>query len=129
MAAYVWDMMGGGHPLELMHSEMNAMGFNAPLPPRSDVTGLEALRQLWRGAALDEIETREITVQRTFADFEDYWTTSTLAATVSQTIATMDAIDLELLKTRMRAQLPADAAGRITCDARVHAIKGNRLRE
>ena len=69
---------------------MNAMGFTAPLPPRSDVTGLEALRQLWRGAALDEVETREITVQRTFADFEDYWTTSTLAATVGQTIAAMD---------------------------------------
>ena len=54
VAAYVWDMMGGGHPLELMHSEMNAMGFTAPQPPRSDITGLEALRLLWRGAALAE---------------------------------------------------------------------------
>src|SRR5215472_11933896 len=78
VAAYVWDMGGGGHPLELMHTEMKAMGFPAPLPPRSDVTGLEALRQLWRGAARDEIEAREIRVQRTFADFEDYWTVSTL---------------------------------------------------
>ena len=126
VAAYVWDMRGGGHPLEVMHAEMNAMGFNAPLPPRSDVTGLEALRQLWRGAALDEVETREITVQRTFADFEDYWTTSTLAATVGQTIAAMDPGNLEILKTRMRAQLITDAAGRITCSARVNAIRGNR---
>lgn len=124
VAAYVWDMKGGGHPLELMHTEMKAMGFTAPLPPRSDVTGLEALRRLWRGAALDEIETREITVQRTFADFEDYWTTSTLAATVSQTIAAMDSRDLELVKTRVRAQLIADAGGRITCSARVNAIRG-----
>ena len=73
-----------------------------------------------------KFETREITVQRTFADFEDYWTTSTLAATVSQTIAAMDPGNLELLKTRMRAQLIADAAGRITCSARVNAIRGNR---
>ena len=126
VAAYVWDMTGGGHPLEVMHAEMNAMGFTAPLPPRSDVTGLEALRLLWRGAALDDVETREITVQRTFTDFEDYWTTSTLAATVGQTIAAMDPGTLELLKTRMRAQLIADAAGRITCSARVNAISGNR---
>ena len=98
----------------------------ALLPPRSDVTGLEALRLLWRGAALDDVETREITVQRTFTDFEDYWTTSTLAATVGQTIAAMDPGTVELLKARMRAQLIADAAGRITCSARVNAIRGNR---
>jgi ubiquinone/menaquinone biosynthesis C-methylase UbiE len=129
VAAYVWDMMGGGHPLELMHSEMNAMGFIAPQPPRSDITGLEALRLLWRGAALAEIQTRQISVQRTFSDFEDYWSTSTLAATVSQTIAAMDPSNLEFLKTRIRAQLIADATGRITCSARVNAIRGNRPRE
>jgi ubiquinone/menaquinone biosynthesis C-methylase UbiE len=126
VAGYVWDMAHGGHPLALMHTELNAMGFEIPLPPRSDVTSLEALRRLWKGAALAEIETKEITVQRTFADFADYWMTSTLAATVSQTIATMDAIDVELLKTRVCKQLPADPAGHITCDARAHAIKGLR---
>ena len=126
VTAYVWDMTAGGHPLELMHTEMNALGFTAPRPPRSDITDVEALRRLWRGAALDDIETREITVQRTFVDFDDYWTTSTLAATVSQTIAVMDPGNLELLKARMRAQLIADAAGHITCSARVNAIRGNR---
>jgi ubiquinone/menaquinone biosynthesis C-methylase UbiE len=126
VAAYVWDMTAGGHPLEPMHAEMDAIGFTAPWPPRSDITSLESLRQLWRDAALDEIETREITVRRTFVDFEDYWTTSTLAATVSQTIAAMDPTKLELLKNRMRAQLIEDATGRITCSARVNAIKGSR---
>jgi ubiquinone/menaquinone biosynthesis C-methylase UbiE len=126
VAAYVWDMGGGGHPLELMFTEMKAMGFPALLPPRSDVTGLEALRQLWRGAALDEIGVREIRVQRTFADFEDYWTVSTLAATVSQMIAAMDPSDLELLKTRVHARLIADAAAPVTCSARVNAIRGTR---
>jgi ubiquinone/menaquinone biosynthesis C-methylase UbiE len=126
VAAYVWDMTGGGHPLELMHTEMKAMGFSAPRPPRSDITSLEALRRLWRGAALDEIETREITVQRTFADFEDYWTTSKLAATVSQTIAAMDPSAVEVFKARTRARLVADAAGRITCSALANAIKGTR---
>jgi ubiquinone/menaquinone biosynthesis C-methylase UbiE len=126
VAAYVWDMPGGGHPLELLHAEMNAMGFTAPWPPRSDITGLEALRRMWEDAALDEIEAREITVRRTFANFEDYWTTSTLAATVSQKIAAMDPAKREFLKTRMRAQLIADATGRITCGARVNAIRGSR---
>jgi ubiquinone/menaquinone biosynthesis C-methylase UbiE len=126
VAAYIWDMPGGGHPLELMHAEMNAMGFTAPWPPRSDITGLKALRRLWIDAALNEIESREITVHRTFADFEDYWTTNTLAATVSQTIAAMAPIELQHLRTRMRAQVIADATGRITCSARVNAIRGSR---
>jgi ubiquinone/menaquinone biosynthesis C-methylase UbiE len=126
VAAYVWDIPGGGHPLELMHAEMEALGFAAPWPPRSDITGLETLRRLWRDAALDEIVTREIAVCRTFVNFEDYWTTSTLAATVSQTIAAMDPGKLALLKTRMRAQLIADATGRITCSARVNAITGSK---
>jgi SAM-dependent methyltransferase len=128
VAAYVWDIMAGGHPLEPMHGEMDAMGFTAPKPPRSDITSQEALGLLWRGAALDEIETREITVRRTFADFEDYWTTSKLAATVNQTIAAMAPGDVDVLKTRTRARLAADAAGRITCSARVNAIKGTRSR-
>ncbi|MGN6749894.1 MAG: class I SAM-dependent methyltransferase [Xanthobacteraceae bacterium] len=126
VAAYVWDMTGGGHPLESMHAEMKTMGFAAPWPPRSDVTGTEALRGLWSNAALNEIQTREITVHRTFADFEDYWATSTLAATVSQTIATMAPIELKHLQTRMRGQLVADATGRITCSARLNAIRGSR---
>jgi len=128
VAAYVWDMTGGGHPLELMHAEMEAMGFTAPWPPRCDITGLQALRRLWIDAALNEIESREITVHRTFADFEDYWTTSTLAATVIQTIAAMAPIELKHLQTRMRGQLIADATGRITCSARVNAIRGSRPR-
>jgi ubiquinone/menaquinone biosynthesis C-methylase UbiE len=126
VAAYVWDMTSSGHPLELMHGEMGAIGFTAPRPPRSDITSLESLRQLWRDAQLDEIDTQHVTVRRTFADFEDYWTTSTLAATVSQTLAAMDSTKLELLKSRMRAQLLADATGRIICSAHVNAIRGRR---
>src|SRR5262249_48675022 len=53
VAAYVWDITTGGHPLDPMHNEMIAMGFTPPLPPRCDVTDLEALQRLWRGAALD----------------------------------------------------------------------------
>src|ERR1700736_6634858 len=124
VASYVWDMMGGGHPLELMHAELHAMGFTAPRPPRSDVSGVDELRSLWMNADLDAVEVREIAVQRTFADFEDFWTTSMMAATVSQTIAAMAPGDAGLLKMRMRARLPADAAGRITHGARANAIRG-----
>jgi ubiquinone/menaquinone biosynthesis C-methylase UbiE len=124
VTTYAWDMMGGGHPLELVHAEIRAMGFTVPLPPRSDVSGVETLQRLWVSAGLNAVDVKRITVQRTFADFEDFWTTSMMAATVSQTISAMSRDDAELLKARMRARLPADAGGRITHGARANAIRG-----
>ncbi len=85
---------------------------------------MEALRDLWTDAGLDAIETREITVQRTFADFDDFWTTTLMAPTVGPIVAAMASDDVERLKTRVRARLLADAAGRITYGARANAIKG-----
>jgi ubiquinone/menaquinone biosynthesis C-methylase UbiE len=124
VANYVWDMLGGGVPLEPIQVEMRAMGVTPLLPPRSDASRMEALRDLWTGAGLDAVETREITVQRTFADFDDFWTTTLLGSSVGPTIAAMAPGDIELLKTRVRSRLPADAAGRITYGARANAVKG-----
>jgi hypothetical protein len=63
-------------------------------------------------------------VQRTFDDFEDFWTISLLASSARPTVAAMVPNDVELLKARVRARLPADATGRITYSARANAVKG-----
>jgi ubiquinone/menaquinone biosynthesis C-methylase UbiE len=124
VATYAWDMLGGGYPIEPIHAEMRAMGLTPMRPPTSDASRMEALRDLWANASLGGIETQKITVQRTFADFEDFWTTSLMAPSVGPTVAAMASRDAELLKTRVRARLPADAAGRITYGARANAVKG-----
>ena len=85
---------------------------------------MDAMRDLWTGAGLDAVETREITVQRTFADFDDYWTTVLGGPSVGSKLAAMASEDIALLKARMRARLPADAKGRITYSARANAVKG-----
>ena len=82
------------------------------------------MRDLWTGAGLDAVETREITVQRTFADFDDYWTTILAGPSVRPGLAAMAPEEIALLEARMRAQLPTDAAGRITVSARANAVKG-----
>jgi SAM-dependent methyltransferase len=121
VANYVWDMLGGGVPLEPIQVEMRAMGVTPLLPPHSNASRMEALRA---DAGLDAIETREITVERTFVDFDDFWTTTLLGSSVGPTVAAMAPGDVELLKTRVRTRLPADAAGRITYRARANAVKG-----
>jgi SAM-dependent methyltransferase len=124
IATYAWDMFGGGFPLEPIHAEMRALGVKVPLPPSAPASRMGALRALWAGAGLEAIETREITVQRSFADFDTFWTTSLSGASVVQTIAATSPADVETLKARVRARLPVDAAGHITYGARANAIKG-----
>lgn len=124
VASYAWDMLGGGFPVEPIHAEMRAMGVTPLRPPSAEASRMETLQDLWRNAGLTSIETREITVQRTFADFEDLWTTSLLGSSMRPTIAKMPAADVDRLQARVRAKLTPDAAGRITCSARANAIRG-----
>jgi len=105
--------------------EMRGLGVAVPVPPSPGASRIDAMRELWTGAGLDAVETREITVQRTFADFDDYWTTILMGPSVGPKLLAMASEDIALLKARMRARLPADATGRITYSARANAVKGH----
>jgi SAM-dependent methyltransferase len=124
VAAYAWDMEGGGFPYQALHAEMRGLGVEVPTPPSPDASRIDAMQDLWAGADLYAVETREITVQRTFDDFDDYWTTILGGASVSSQLAAMASDDLMRLRARMRARLPADATGRITYSAGANAVKG-----
>jgi len=124
VAAYVWDIIGGKVPAAPIESEMRAMGLTPPRPPSFEASRIEALQELWSDAGFDAIETREIVVQRTFNDFDDFWATTLLVPSLGPTFAKMPPSDAEILKARVCARLPADAAGRITCEARANAVKG-----
>jgi SAM-dependent methyltransferase len=124
VAAYAWDMMNGGFPFNTIQVQMREMGIPPTYPPSVEVSRIEALRGLWVGAGLDSVETTEYSVHRTYDDFEDLWASSTLTASVAPKFKAMALADVEVLKARMRACFPADASGRITCSARVTAVKG-----
>lgn len=124
IATYGWDILGGGFPHEPIQAEMRAMGIMPTLPPRPEASRMETLRNLWTGAGLDAVETREITVQRTFSDVDDFWMSNLIGSSIASAVAAMDPRDVELLKTRVRRRLPSDAVGRISCDARANAIRG-----
>ena len=124
VSAYAWDMPGGGFPYETLHVEMRGLGISVPVPPSPGASRIDAMHDLWTGRGLDFVETREITVQRTFADFDDYWTTILTGPSVGPRLAAMASEDIAVLNTRMRARLPADANGGITYSARANAVKG-----
>ena len=126
VAAYAWDLLGGGFPLEPIRAELRAMGIEPPLPPSAGASRTQALSELWATAGIEAIETRRIDVDRHFADFDDFWATSLLSSSIGATVAAMAAADVERLKERVRLRMSADAAGRIACGAFANAIKGRR---
>jgi SAM-dependent methyltransferase len=124
VSAYAWDVFGGGFPADPVQAEMRAMGMKVLFPPSIDASRREVMDRLWREAGLDAVETTAITVQRTFADFDDFWATTLLGSTIAPLIAAMPPGDVERLKSQVRVRLPPDAAGRITSAARANAVKG-----
>ncbi len=124
VAAYAWDMEGGGFPFEQLRAALRDSGFTPPLPPSATASRMDALRDLWTGAGLQSVETRAFTVQRSYADFDEYWAASTASGSLRPTIAAMSAAEVEALKQRTRARLPIDTSGRITYSARANAVKG-----
>lgn len=125
VAAYAWDLPGGGFPLDAFQAEMRAVGMKPLLPPSADASRIEAMRDLWMTAGLVDVETRVINVTRTFADFDDLWTTCVRGSSALATkIDAMPEADRETLRSRVRARLPADASGRITYGAFANAVKG-----
>jgi SAM-dependent methyltransferase len=123
-AAYAWDLPGGGFPYAALQAEMRELGATVPWPPSPDASRMDVLRELWAGAGLEGIETLEITAQRTFVDFDDYWSTILGGPSVRAGLATMAPGDVAVLQARMRERLPADSAGRIIYSARANAVKG-----
>lgn len=124
VAAYGWDLLGGGFPYEALHAEMRGLGFDVPAPPNPGASQVQSLRDLWSEAGLHDIETQEIAVERTFADFDEYWAIVLGAPSVGPTLRTMAPEGIEALKTRLRERLGADARAPIVCGARANAVKG-----
>jgi SAM-dependent methyltransferase len=124
VASYAWDVENGGFPNEPLLAAMRAMGLPPIRPPSSAASRMENLRTLWTGAGLASIETREITVQRTFTDFDDFWGAALLGASIKATVATMTRDQLEHLKENVRTQLGAVHRKPVILSARANAILG-----
>ncbi|MDQ6626859.1 MAG: class I SAM-dependent methyltransferase [Pseudomonadota bacterium] len=124
VSAYAWDILGGGFPFAAMQEEMAALGSPPVWPPSVEASRIEAMRALWTGAGLVQVETREIRAERTFADFDSFWKIAQTGPGVAPRIAAMPAEDVARLKGRLKARLVPDSAGRITRSASANAVKG-----
>ena len=124
VSTYAWDILGGGFPYEVLQQEMAKLAATPSWPPSVEASRMDTLRSLWSGAGLTRIETHEITVERTFVDFDSFWKIAQTGPRLAASIAAMPAGDRQVLSDRLRARLGEGERGSVTCRARANAIKG-----
>ena len=124
VAAYAWDMDGGGFPYQIVNETLSAVGRPAPMPPSIESSRLEVLGNLWATAGLSDIHTRVIAVKRSFADFDDVWNTVLGGPSAGQALAAMSDAEISRFRELLRARLQPAANNPITLAGRAHAIRG-----
>jgi SAM-dependent methyltransferase len=126
VSSYAWDFDGGGFPYEPIQAEMRAVGMTPPRPPSPDASHTATLISLWESAGLEEIQSSEIKVRRTFVDFEDFWSASTGTGALKPTISAMAQEDLAQLKAKVKVKvgLGLKANGPVTHEGRANVIQG-----
>jgi SAM-dependent methyltransferase len=125
VAAYMWDMPGGGVPLRPLYRACVALGHGAQVPPSSAVSALEPMHQLWVDAGLQSVESRRIDITVSFADFDDFWDSSSIPiGPQGQLLANLTPAQIAEVKDALRAMLPTAADGSISYPAFASAVKG-----
>ena len=124
VAAYAWDVLGGGVPTQAITSVLRSLEIKYPLPPSVEASRMEALSSLWLDAGIRSVDTSVITVERTFTNFEEFWSTSIGSPSLKPVLADLSEETIVEIQNTVRNNLPADADGRITYSSFANAIKG-----
>ena len=126
VSAYMWDMMGGGVPMQPVYDELGPTGIPAPMPPSAPISRMEAMRAAWMAGGFVDIETRVVSVRRSFADFEEFWAITASSVAARTALDRLSPEALAALKERIRPRMSPAADGTISYDAWCNAIKGRK---
>lgn len=119
VAAYMWDLPGGGIPIEPMLRALKSLDIAVALP------GIEVSGETICGRGLQSIGTHVIRIPVFYSDFDDFWQSYSVPEGPSgQPLRKMSPSEIEQLKGRLREQLPIDPEGHITYEAFANAVSG-----
>jgi SAM-dependent methyltransferase len=125
VAAYMWDIPGGGLPNRAMHGALQSIGLPSPLPPGADASRQDSMQGFWQQAGLQSVETRVIRIPVTFSGFDDLWDSqSAPAGPAGAAIAKLSEEKKGQLKNVLRQHVPQGADGRVSYEAFANAVKG-----
>jgi SAM-dependent methyltransferase len=127
IATYVWDY---AKKMELMRFFWNVAVELDPNAAKLDegarfpLCRPEALKKLFAGAGLKEVEVKPIDIPTSFVDFDDYWQPFLGGQGPAPTYAmSLDETARARLRDRIQERLPTEANGSISLTARAWAAR------
>ena len=124
VTAYAWDIEGGGLPMEKVFSSMREHGLSPTLPPSVSAANIDAMRALWKGAGLQQVDTSQIRIRRRFADFEEFWQACLLGGGTRSALENLPEVELRAIKESSRAKACGQGSDGLWVDAWANAVKG-----
>jgi ubiquinone/menaquinone biosynthesis C-methylase UbiE len=124
VATYMWDLPGGGIPIQPMFRALKSLGIAVSVPG-IEVSREDKMRAVWEKAGLQSIDTRVIRIPVSYAGFNDFWQSYSVPEGPSGVaIRKMSTPQIEQLKTTLRKDLPTDSDGHIAYEAFANAVRG-----
>jgi ubiquinone/menaquinone biosynthesis C-methylase UbiE len=125
VATYMWDIPGGGVPVDPVYKAIKSLGMASALPPNPAVSRREAMQELWEESGLKSTDTRVIRIPVVYSNFDDFWDSNTLTiGPQGKLIESMSTSAREQLRTRLREHLPIASDGSIVYESFANAVKG-----
>ena len=127
VAAYVWDFAGRRVNVQHLNAAMTKVtGRDTLAAMHADSTTLENLERLFESVGLSQVASRSIDIQITFANFDDYWTSSSAnsSSPLTRAINSLEETKKQQLRQLVKESLPLDDQGRVSYTARVNAVRG-----
>ena len=125
VATYMWDLPGGGVPVNPIYKAIESLGFGSALPPNPEASRRDVMQELWQQSGLVSVGTRVIRIQVAYSDFDDFWRSNTVPiGPQGKLIESMSTSAREQLRTHLREQLPIASNGRIVYESFANAVKG-----
>jgi SAM-dependent methyltransferase len=125
VAAYMWDIPGGGVPASPIYNAIRSLGMaTAPLPNPA-ASRRQVMRQLWERSGLTSIETRVIRIPVVYSNFDDFWKSNAVpVGPQGKLISSMPSETREQVRVRLQNDLATEPDGRIVYEAFANAVKG-----
>ena len=126
VAAYQWDLQGGGLPLQPLLDAVHAEGHRTQPPPSAWAATVTASRDLWQSADLVDVHTRQFEVSRSFDSFEDYWRTAYGSPRLRDLFASLSRTALQRLYESVRRRVGGTSDRPLVLTARANAVSGRK---
>ena len=123
VAAYMWDWPEG-FPFHHSHKIIEERGLPAIAPPSWEASHRDRLVELWQGAGLAGVESRTITVERSFPDFETLWAITLTGPRVATLASTLSPEVKAEMRQALKDRLGVAEGRPVTLKATANAVKG-----